>query len=193
MNMRRWAGIVSFIALGIAASAQRDPLFPKSFAVAQFAGSTGLLSVGFSKVSRCDKIELGLLYGFLPKAYGGVNHSVSLKFAWNPWQLRLLKKLRIEPLQLGGFICQNFNKGAEPAWGSRYPKNYYWWPRATRFHPAVSAQLAYVAGTRHIDRLAYYFEANTNDLYIASYFPNRHALSVYDIVFFGMGLKLYLR
>ncbi len=191
--MRKCTGIFGFVLLSIYACAQHDPLFSKSMAVTQFAGSTGLVSAGFSKVTAHDKLELGLLYGFLPEAYGGVNHSLSLKFSYNPFQFPVLKRLSIEPIQLGVFVCQNFNKGVEPTWGENYPKGYYWWPRATRFHPTVSAQLAYVAGSKHIDRIAYYFEANTNDLYIASYFPNRKALSVYDIIFFGMGLKLYLK
>lgn len=191
--MRSLAGIFSLVILSLSMYGQHVPFFPKSVAVAQFAGSTGLLSAGFSKVSTCDKIELGLLYGFLPKAYGGINHSLSLKFVYNPFRFTLWKRLSIEPIQLGGFICQNFNKGTEPVWGKDYPKNYYWWPRATRFHPTVSAQIGYLAGSGHIDRVAYYFEANTNDLYIASWYPNRKALSLYDIIFFGMGLKLYLR
>lgn len=171
---------------------QRDPLFPKSLVALQFAGSTGLLSAGFSKVSRRDKIELGLLYGYLPKAYGGTNHSLSLKFAWNPWQIAAGKRLSIEPLQLGLFVCQNFNKDLDLTWGKNYPRHYYWWPRATRIHPTASVQLAIRAGTKHIDRIACYLEANTNDLYIASYYPNRNAISVYDIIFFGAGLRLYL-
>jgi hypothetical protein len=190
--MRILAGIFVFILGSIYAQAQRDPLFPKSMIVSQFAGSTGLASAGFSKVTARDKIELGLLYGYLPKAYGGNNHSLSLKFAWNPWQFKV-KRLSVEPVQLGAFICQNFNKNLEFTWGNNYPKNYYWWPRSTRFHPTHSTQLAYVFDTKRLDRLAYYFEANTNDLYIASWYPNRKALSLYDIIFFGMGLKLYLK
>ncbi len=191
--MKRLTNIFALLVLGICCEAQRHPLFPKSMVVAQFAGSTGLVSAGFSKVTARDNIELGLLYGYLPKAYGGNNHSLSLKFAWNPWQFRAFNRLSIEPVQLGAFICQNFNKDLEFAWGNNYPKNYYWWPRATRFHPTLSTQLAYVFDSKRVDRLAYYFEANTNDLYIASWYPNRKALSLYDIIFFGMGLKLYFK
>ena len=44
-----------------------------------------------------------------------------------------------------------------------------------------------------MDRLAVYFEANTNDLSLYSYLPNPKALSLYDIFFFGTGIKLYLK
>ena len=191
--MKRLAGILGFLIVAGCCDAQRHPVFPKSMAVGQFAGSTGLVSAGFSKVSARDKIELGLLYGYLPKAYGGTNHSLSLKFAYNPWQLRAFKRIQVEPVQLGVFICQNFNKDLEFSWGNKYPKHYYWWPRATRFHPTLSTQLSYVFDSERVDRLAYYVEANTNDLYIASYYPNMKALSLYDIIFFGMGLKLYFK
>lgn len=174
-------------------SAQHDPFFPKSVVTGQFAGSTGLVSAGFSKVTPHDRIELGLLYGFLPKAYGGTNHSLSLKFVYNPFRFRILKRIWMEPVQLGAFVCQNFNKDIGPLWGKNYPPNYYWWPRGTRFHPTLSTQIAVAIGSNRIDRVACYFEANTNDLYISSYYPNRKALSFYDIVFFGAGLKLYLQ
>jgi len=41
------------------------------------------------------------------------------------------------------------------------------------------------------DRVAFYFEENTNELYIFSYFTNRKTIKVYDIIFFGTGIKLY--
>lgn len=185
--------LISCLWIWVSVQAQGDPVFPKSVLGAQFAGSTGLVSAGFAKVSARERVELGLVYGYLPKAYGGVNHSLSLKFTYNPFQLRLWKRLSVEPLQLGAFVCQNFNRNLDLFWGNKYPKNYYWWPRSTRFHPFVSAQAGYIIGRPHLDRLMYYFEVNTNDLYIASFFPNQRALGLYDILFFGMGLKLYLR
>lgn len=167
--------------------------FPKSAFTAQFAGSTGLYTFGFSKVTKRDKLEIGLLYGRVPKAYGGVNNSLVLKFTYNPFHIDLLKKFRLEPLQTGIFINQNFNSYSKILWGDNYPKGYYWWTRSTRFHFFLGAQIAYKLDTKRLDRIAMYFEANTNDLYLYSYLPNKKSLSLYDIFFFGAGIKLYLK
>jgi len=60
-------------------------LFPKSAVNVQYAGSTGLATIGLFKASKRDKIELGILYGYLPGSFGGPNHTLSLKFLNNPF------------------------------------------------------------------------------------------------------------
>ena len=169
------------------------PMFPKSAVNLQYAGSTGFLSVGFFKVSKRDKLELGILYGMVPKSLGGLHQTLSLKFLYNPFQLNITKRVQLEPLQAGGFMCQNFNKDLERTWGPEYERGYYWWTRSLRFHFFVSSQVSYKIESKHVDRLAAYFEANTNDLYILSYGPNMKTMRLYDIFFFGAGLKLYVK
>lgn len=168
-------------------------VFPKSAVTLQFAGSTGLFTTGFSKITARDKIELGILYGYLPRAFGGPHSSLSGKFSYNPFQFNLNRNVMIEPVQTGVFVSRNFNDNLGANWSSKYPKDYYWWTRSVRFHYFISTQISYKFKKVHLDRLAFYFEANTNDLYLASYLPNRKTLGLYDIFFFGTGIKLYLK
>lgn len=170
-----------------------NKLFPKSVFTVQYAGSTGFLTLGFSKVTSKNKIEIGFLYGMVPRSLGGLNQSLTLKGTYNPLHLDILKRIKIEPIQTGVFICQNFGETLGLQWGNKYPKGYYWWPRSTRIHFFVSSQVSYKIEKKHFDRIAYYFEANTNDLYLYSYFPNRNTMSLYDIFFFGTGIKLYIK
>lgn len=164
-----------------------NKLFPKSAFTLQYAGSTGFMTIGFSKVAT--KLELGILYGNIPHSLGGVNYSVSLKVAYTPF--RFGKKIRMEPVQIGTFPCQNFGKNLGLRWEKQYPKGYYWWTRSLRFHCFISSQISYAIAKKQADRIAFFFEANTNDLYIFSYITNRKSIKLYDIVFFGTGIKLY--
>ena len=168
-------------------------VFPRSAWTAQYAGNTGFLTIGYSKVTASRKMELGLLYGFVPKALGGVNHSINLKMTYNPFRITIHKKFKLEPIQAGLFISQNFGDHLGLYWDSKYPDGYYWWSRSLRIHAFVGAQISVKLGEKYFSRMSYYIEANTNDLYLHSYFPNRRTMSVTDIIFLGMGVKFYTR
>lgn len=167
--------------------------FPVSVLTAQYGGSIGFLSFGVSKATPKNKFELGLLYGNVPKSLGGVNNSITLKGTYNPFHIPVMKKIDLEPLQTGIFVSRNFGENLGPNWGNKYPGGYYWWTRSIRFHFFLGSQVSYKIQSKHIDRLSAYFEANTNDLYLYSYFPNRNTISLYDIFFFGTGIKLYIK
>ena len=191
-RMKLFSYILILVAFTGDFNAQIFRSLPKTAFTAQFAGSTGLYTFGVSKVSRYNKIELGLLYGRVPKSFGGINNSLVLKFTYNPFHIAVTEKIKFEPVQTGIFINQNFSKNRSLFWTDKYSKGYYWWTRSTRFHFFLSTQVSLRIEKNHVDRLAWYFEANTNDLYLYSYLPNPRSMSLYDIFFFGTGLKLYL-
>lgn len=159
----------------------------------QYAGSVGFLSAGYFKNNTKDKLSIGLVYGYTPKQLGGPLGSLSLKFRYNPFHLRLYKHLYWDPIQAGIFLAQNFGKNIDFKWGGKYPKGYYWWGSSFRQHVFFSTQLAMELQKGRFSKVSLYFETNTNDLYLYSYFPNRETLSLYDIFFFGIGMRLNLR
>lgn len=167
--------------------------FPTTVITAQYGGSTGFLSFGLSKATAHHKFEIGLLYGNVPKSMGGVNNSITIKTTVNPFRIHAFKHILVEPLQTGLFMSRNFGEHLGPNWSSNYPNGYYWWTRSIRFHFFIGTQVSYKIEKKHIDRISAYFEANTNDLYLYSYFPNRNTIRLYDIFFFGTGIKLYIR
>lgn len=166
--------------------------FPTTAFTLQYAGSTGLVTIGVSKVTPKNKLEIGLFYGRTPREYGNVR-SLSLKLTYNPIHLLIRESLQLEPFQLGFFFAQNFGYNIHLSWDNRYPKGYYWWPNSLRTHIFISSQIAIVSKRKHLDRIALYWEANTNDLYLYSYLSNLQSLTPYDIVFFGLGAKVYVK
>lgn len=138
-------------------------------------------------------MEFGLLYGRLPRFAGGVNNSLVFKFIYNPFKYKLGEKFLLKPLQGSLFIAQNFSKDLRVFWDKKYPKGYYWWSRSTRFHFSLSTQISYPLAIKHIEKLSWYIEANTNDLYLYSYLENLNAFLPHDIFFLGMGIKVYLK
>jgi hypothetical protein len=138
-------------------------------------------------------VEIGAVYGYTPPAFGGALHSVSLKFTYIPFHVHFLDRMSWEPIQTGLFVAQNFGKNLYLHWPEKYPKHYYWWSSSLREHVFLSTQLSCNVNYKRLSRISGYFEANTNDLYVYSYFPNRGALSLYDIICFGIGLKADFR
>lgn len=175
---------------------KKSKVLPMTAATIQFAGSTGFLTAGVFKGTKSERAQIGLLYGYTPEAFGGTLHSLSLKFLFNPARIELGRSFYSEPLQAGIFLCQNFGRNLDLTWPSKYPKDYYWWTPSLRGHVFFSATLGFrTPRLKHLDRIAGYFEANTNDLYFASYVSknNHTSLSLYDIIFFGTGLKFYFK
>jgi hypothetical protein len=168
-------------------------VFPGHCASIQFAGSVGFLSAGYHISTKKEKLEIGIVYGHTPLAFGGPLHSVSLKFLYNPFKLNLGNYFSFEPVQTGIFIAQNFGKNLYLTWPDKYPKQYYWWANSLREHIFLSSTLSLNLQDKMIEKISCYFEANTNDLYLYSYFPNRTAIKLYDIVFFGIGTKVWFR
>jgi len=195
--MKRWIGILAIILCGQALNAQGllkgsfKRYFSKQAVTGQFAGSTGFWTVGYSRVSSRERLELGLLYGKVPRRYGGILRTITLKLTYNPFKIYLLPKLRWEPLQTGLFSAQSFGTNVGMSWPDKYPQGYYWWPRGLREHVFLGSQLSWCIKDKPVDRVSVYFEANTNDLYIYSFVSNTKALKLYDIIFFGIGAKVY--
>lgn len=160
---------------------------------AQYAGSVGFLSGGVYKHNAKDNLSIGLVYGFTPKNVGGPLGSLSLKVRYNPFQIKVFRKLSVEPIQIGFFLAQNFGKNIDFKWGQQYAKGYYWWGSSFRQHAFFSTQLSLTFPKGYFSKASLYLEANTNDLYIYSYFSNRHTISLYDIFFLGIGTRFYVR
>ena len=197
LRMRIEYVITIFISLVISFSsrAQVNKILEGAGVNVQFAGSTAFLNAGVVKRMLNEKMESGLMYGHTPGIFGGPLHSATVKFLYNPWQIRAARKILVEPLQPGVFLCQHFGKNFHEFWSrQQYPRGYYWWPRSLRRHLFISSAVSYDPGINTIRSISVYFETNTNDLYLASYLNKRNykSLSIYDIIFFGVGLKVYL-
>ena len=176
--------------------AQREKrIFPTSAVAVQYAGSIGWITMGYFRQSFNKKIEAGLLYGYTPESQGGEIQSFAFKLIYEPFKINIRPDIQIEPLQTGLFVTQNFSNNISWKWADKYDRGYYWWTNSMRFHVLLGSQASYVFNAKVVHKVSLYFEANTNDLYVFSYFGNNNSrsLSFYDIVFFGIGSKVYFQ
>jgi len=187
--------ILIMMVLSVFAKAEHHRILPMSVAAVQYAGSIGWLTMGYFRQSTNKKIELGLLYGYTPEALGGEIHSIALKFIYEPYRMAIKNSFQIEPIQTGLFVTQNFTKNLYLGWPDKYDPGYYWWTCSTRFHVFLGNQVSWMIQSKTVEKVSLYFEANTNDLYLFSYLGNKNykSLSVDDIIFFGIGSKIYFQ
>lgn len=177
----------------IFAQSEKKKILPTSAIAVQYAGSIGWLSAGYFRQSANKKIELGAVYGYTPESLGGEIHSFALKFIYEPFIITINQHLQIEPLQTGIFITENFANNLFWSWSDKYDSGYYWWTNNMRFHFFLGTQASYVFKNKTLKKISFYFETNTNDLYVFSYFDNDNyrSLDLDDIFFFGIGSKVY--
>ena len=175
------------------AQTEKKKIFPTEAAGIQFAGSIGWLSAGYFRQAANKKIELGFLYGYTPEFAGGRIHTIALKFIYEPFRLNVNPDIQIEPLQAGAFFTQNFARNLYISWPEKYNTSYYKWISSLRIHVLLGSQVSYILNDKVVQKISFYFEANTNDLYYRSLRANsnKHSLALDEIIFFGIGSKVY--
>lgn len=170
-------------------SQSKSHLIPDGI-VTEYAGGFGLVSVGilynFSK-----NTELGLTTGYTPPEYGKI-WTVNGLISHTAIPMQLSESFSLQLLKAGAFVNVNFGNNIYLKWPEHYPKNYYWWNSAIRFGPFIDTELRYLPAYR---KLGYgvFFQCLTNDIYLYTYFPNTNTISLYDILYFGAGLKVFYR
>ncbi|MES2560667.1 MAG: hypothetical protein V4590_13060 [Bacteroidota bacterium] len=191
--MKKILIVLIIIVSGFSVSAQ-SRLLPNLLTV-QYGGGIGWMSVGLGYKNQSDKLNVSLLYGYVPPNQGGRLDIFTLKAGYNPFNINVYKGIRWKPLNPVVFISYTTNKYFYTSWpGSRYPDDYYWWSSAFRSHIGVQSSIAFNLPQKACARsVSMYVEMSTNDLYISSYLSNTKYLSLYDISVLSAGVKLNLR
>lgn len=98
-----------------------------------------------------------------------------------------------ESFQKGVFVCQTCADNLYLTRPDKYESGYYRWTKSPRFHVSFGVQTTYPINTALVKKMSFYFETNTNYLYVFSYFGNGNykSLNPGDIFFFGIGTKVY--
>lgn len=188
---------IIFLLFSYSSSAQlmRKLLKKPSVATLQYAGSIGTLNLSAGHTFSAYHQEVSLGYGYVPKVLGGELHILTLKYSKQFLPLSLPENIRLFPLQASAFAAYYAGRDFYvylPR--NKYPANYYWWPSGLRLHLALGSQLEKrILINNRERRLALYYEINTNDLYLFSYFSNREYLELEDILKLGIGVKYYMQ
>lgn len=168
-----------------------NKFLPKEFTL-QYAGSIGLVSAGINYPLHKNKFDLGIAYGYVPKSAGGRLDIASVKFRYNMIRVPVKNKFLILPFNPTIFGSYTFHENLNLGWSKeQYPKNYYWWSPALRFHAGFSSEFKFfMKHEKTVKSISLYSEVNSNDLYIVSYFLNHRALSFWQILGLGVGVRI---
>lgn len=196
----RFTSIISTLALVVFsivnAKAQTDSIQVESAKKAwyipfQYAGSTGRFSAGVGFKSGKINLKSDFRIGASDFGTEFLIISPSIRSVWTPYELKPYKGFVWSPISLGVMVSAHISNNIHIAWQDYYPNGYYWWSRSLRIHPVFQTSVS----TMMFDKsnlVDFYLEANTNDLYIFSYFPNMHSLSPLSIIKLGWGFRFYL-
>jgi len=154
----------------------------------EYAGGFGLLSGG-ALYNWTKNSEIGISVGYVPTHYGRI-WTTNFLCSYNLLPVSLNKNCELHLLKAGIFFNFNYGKNIYLMWPERYPKNYYWWNSSLRSGPFVDTELK-VKPAKGKFSYTFFFQCLTNDIYLYTYFPNTRFIRIWDVVYFGAGIKVH--
>lgn len=150
-----------------------------------------MYTFGIGSKDQVSEFEFDLYYGVVPRSISGTNNwsILTLKTTY-PFFRSECKTLGAEWLRAGVHV--NYHLGDEFHFGNftdkRYPQHYYWWSPAMRVNIFIGSSLVKTIGK---NKLLFYYELGTNDLYISSYVSHQNykVIPFPQILILGFGLK----
>jgi hypothetical protein len=167
-----------------------DNLIPRQIKL-QYAGSMGMFSSGPGWYYGGKKQwETDLLVGFIPRMNSGEGHAtITLKQTYTPFQYNFNSRFCYEPLSTGIYFNKIFGEYFWSRLPEKYPKGYYFWAVNTRFHVFLGQALAFKFSEKNEGKsLSFFYEFNTNDLYLISAWSNK-SIGLNDIIGLSFGLR----
>ncbi len=165
---------------------QRRKWFVPDGILMQYAGGSGLISGGVF-YHAYPKTEFAFTVGYTPPKFGNIT-TLNLYGSYT-FRKYHYHNFVFEFVSAGAFVQTSMGDRIYLKWPDRYPEKYYWWNSSIRFGPFLNSQLSY-SPQKH--KLVYtaFFQCNTNDLYIATYYHSSKAIRFSEILVLGTGLKI---
>ncbi len=162
----------------------------------QFAGNIGFLAVGPGYNYLKEKMELDIMYGYVPEPVGGTLHSLTLKNTWIPVNsVQAGSRVKIELITASIPLTYTFGKQfffVAPR--DQYPARYYDYSSAFRIGISAGSRVNYVFEKNNCFREAgLYYEIGTYDLLLHNYIFNSATMRFGDIFNLALGIKLRLK
>jgi len=159
----------------------------------QFAGNIGFLSLGPGYWYAGKRMELDIMYGYVPKSVGGILHSLTIKNTGMPFKsIQLGEQTKLDPLTLGIPVSYTFGKQfffVPPK--DQYPSRYYDYSSALRIGFFAGGKITQEFGPHYLIREAgLYYELGTYDLLIHNYIFNKDNLRFGDLFSLGIGMQI---
>jgi len=158
----------------------------------QYAGSIGYVSIGVGYNLFKEKTSLSFHYGYVPEVKGGELHIAAVKFEYKPFKIKISDKIVFHPINPVVFLSYTMGKNFGLSFDrNQYAKGYYFWSPALREHLGISSELKLMGDrSSKIKSISLYAEANTNDLYMISWYENRTSTPIYEIFHLGFGVRM---
>jgi hypothetical protein len=160
-------------------------------AIIQYAGSIGYLSAGIGYNLFKERSTLSFHYGHVPLNKGGELNILAVKFDYKPISIKIKDQLIFRPINPLFFLSYTLGKDFGLKFDqNQYAKGYYFWSPALREHIGINSEIEFLGDKNSTFKsISVYAEANTNDLYLISWYENRTSTPIYDIFHLGLGLK----
>lgn len=133
-----------------------------------------------------------LLIGFVPSYNtGGTKVTLTLKQTYAPFNVQINKLFSYQPLACGLYLNSIFGEEFWTSEPKRYPEHYYGFSTGIRAGINLGQRIKLnipPMRRRWCREIIFYYEANTCDLYLVSFFKNKD-VSFWDILNFSFGLK----
>ena len=153
----------------------------------QYAGSIGFISVGAGYEFAKKKLQGDFFYGYVPKKIGGIKiQSITAKLTWIPVSRQLKKDIKLDLLTAGLLVNYTFGRQYHLFSRTRYSFVYYGFPTAA--HLAIFA-----GGGITKNKLGLYYEFGMTDRDFISFAANTKAISFFEIINIGMGVRVSLQ
>ncbi len=181
--------ILLFFVSAAPLKAELSPLIPDT-AVAQFAGYIGFISAGAGYEFFNDKLNMEILYGYVPAFAGGVEiHMLTGRAVVSPIRFPTGYGLTIYPFTLGLFI--NYAEGEQyrVIWPSVYPEWYYR-PTALYTGESLGFRIKKDTGGEIVKAVEFYADIVTMSEYLYEYMENDRVKLQY-IVSLAMGMRIH--
>lgn len=184
--------VVFYVSVVAGAQAQESEDIRPDFLQVQYAGSIGYISLGAGYHIMRKKALVSMQFGHVPNPVGGPLNILSGRFLWIPKQYSISQRLSFAPFNVGMMISYHMGSDFRTRWPStRYPDNYYWWQTSFRLHPEYQPSLTLKLREYTVFKsVTAYLDVNTNELYLVSFAQNREAISAWDILALGVGIRL---
>lgn len=159
----------------------------------QFAGNIGFISGGIGYEYANRKMELDLMYGYVPKGMGGTLHTFTVKNTWIPFKSWTAgKNTSVDLLTLGLPISYTFGDQfffIPPR--EKYPRRYYDYSSALRIGIFAGGKVRQELGeSKAIKELGLYYEVGTYDLLLHNYVFNIGTMRFVDLFNLGLGMQV---
>jgi hypothetical protein len=159
----------------------------------QFAGNIGFLSGGIGYIYADEKANLDLIYGYVPKTYGGPLHTITVKNTWIPFKsLKAGEKISVDLLTAGIPLSYTLGKQfflVTPR--DQYPARYYDYSSALRIGIFAGGRVRYhFAGESCFKEAGLFYELGTYDLLLHNYIFNYGTIRFADLFNLAVGVHV---